>query len=121
MRPDQEPDDDLYHMDSFRDRLNACDPPEGPTDWQYEDITLQALPSEYDRIRQTHPERRDFGLADIPRMMAAIYVDNLSHSESSKGVAGRGAAMQAVDRDHTTRVLYHYCDQFGHFKRKYPL
>ena len=120
MCPGQDPDDCLYHIDSFRGRLSACGPPEGPTDRQCEDIILQAFSSEYDRIRQTHLERRDFGLADIRRLMAAIYVDNVSRSESSKGIAGRGAAMQAVDRDRTS-VLYHYCNQFGHFKRKYPL
>ena len=49
MRPGQDLDDYLYHMDSCRDRLNACDPPEDPTDRQHEDIILQALPSEYDR------------------------------------------------------------------------
>ena len=120
MRPDQDSDDNLYHMDSFRDRLNWCDPPEGPTDRQYEDIILQILPSEYDHIRQTHFERKGFDLADIHRIMAAIYADNLSRSESSKGIAGRGAVMQTVDRDRTS-VLCHYCDQYGHFKRKCPL
>ena len=52
-----------------------------PADRQYEDIALQALPSEYDRIRQTHLERRDYDLADIRRMMSAIYANNLSRSE----------------------------------------
>ena len=72
MRPGQDPDDYLYYMDSCRDRLNACDPSEGPTDRQYKDIIFQALSSEYGRIRQTHLKRRDFVLADIRRMMAAI-------------------------------------------------
>ena len=89
-------------MDSFRDRLNTCDSPEGPTNRQYEDIILQALSSEYDRIRQTHLERRHFGLAGIHHMMAAIYADNLSCSEPLKGIAGHGTAMQAVDRDRTS-------------------
>ena len=120
MRLGQDPDDYFYHMDSCRNRLNACNPSEDPTDRQYKDIILQALPSEYDRVRQTHLERRDFGLANIRRMMATIYADNLSRSVSSKGIAGRGAAMQAVDRD-CTSVLCHYCHQFGHFKRKYSL
>ena len=120
MRPSQDPDNDLYHMNNCRGRLNACDPPEGPTDRQYEDIILQVLPLEYDRIRRTLLDRRDFGLADIRRIMVAIYANNLPRSESSKGIAGRGAAMQAVDRERTS-VLCHYCDQFRHFKRKYLL
>ena len=37
MRSEQDPDEYLYIMDSCRDRLNACDPPEGPTHRQYED------------------------------------------------------------------------------------
>ena len=53
-------------------------------------------------------------------MMAAIYADNLSRSESSKGIAGRDVAKQAVDRGRTS-LLCHYCDQCGHFKRKCPL
>ena len=120
MRPSQDLDDYLYHIHSCRDRLNACNPPEGPTDRQYEEIIFQALPSEYNHIRQTHLERRDFGLADIRRMMVAIYAGNLSRSESSEGIIGRGAAMQAVYRD-STSVVYHYCNQFGHLKRKCQL
>ena len=81
MRPSQDPDNYLYHLDSCRNRLNACNPPEGHTDRQYDDVILQALPSEYERIRQIHIERRDFGLADIRRMVATIYADNLSRSE----------------------------------------
>ena len=101
MRSGQDPDDYMYHMGSCRNRLNTCDPPEGPTDRPYEDIILQTLPSEYDRICQTHLERRDFGLANIRRIMAAIYTDNLSRSESSKGIVERGTAIQAVDWDRT--------------------
>ena len=116
MRPGQDFDDYLCHMDSCRDRLNACYSPEGPMDPQNEDIILQTIPSEYDRIRQTHLERRDFGLADIRRMMAVIYTYNLSRSESSKDIAGRGTAMPAVDQDRTS-VLCHYCNQFEHLKK----
>ena len=34
-------------------------------------------------------------------MMSKIYADNLahSHSDSSRGIAGRGVAMQATGRD----------------------
>ena len=106
MRPGQDPDDYSYHMDSCRDRLNACDPPKAPTDRQYEDIILQALLSEYDHIRQIRLERRDVGLADIRRMMTAIYVDNSSRSESPKVITGRGVTMQAVvDRDRASVLL----------------
>ena len=81
VRPRQDYDDYLYHMDSYRDRLNAYDPLEGLTDRQNEDIILQVLLSEYDRIHQTHLERRSFGHANIRRMIPAIYVDSLSRSE----------------------------------------
>ena len=54
---------------------------EDPKDRQYEDFILQAFPSEYGRIRETHLERRNVGLADIRHMMTAIYADNLSRSE----------------------------------------
>ena len=53
-------------------------------------------------------------------MAVVIYADNLSCSESSKVIAGNGAAMQVVSRDRTS-VLCHYCDQFEHFKRQCPL
>ena len=83
---DQDPDEYLYIMNSCRDRLSACVPPKGPTDRQYEDILLQALPPRYKAIRQVHLQRGDFGLADIRRMMA-IYADNMarSRSDSSRG------------------------------------
>ena len=71
-RADQDLDEYTYIVDSSRDHLKACDPPERPTDRQYEDILLQALPPEYKAIHQARLEREDFGLADIRRMMAAI-------------------------------------------------
>ena len=78
MRSVQDPDECLHIMNSCRDRLNACDPPEGPTERQYEDIILQALPPEYKAIRRSHWERENIDLADIRGMMAAIYADNLN-------------------------------------------
>ena len=122
LRSDQDPDEYLYIVDSYRDRLTACDPPESPTDRQYEDIILQALPPEYKVIRQACLERRDFGLADIRRMTAAIYADNLarSRSDSFRGIAGRGAAMQAMIRDRNDNKCQ-LCGRVGHFKTKCPL
>ena len=40
MSPGQDPEKFLYELDTRRERLNACDPPEGPADRQYEDIIL---------------------------------------------------------------------------------
>ena len=92
MRSDEDPDDFLYTKDRCRDGLNSVIPKEGPSDRRYEDIILQCLPPEYDRIHQTHFKREDYSLADIRRMMSKIYADNLarSQSDSSRGIAGRG-------------------------------
>ena len=57
MRSDEDPDDFLYKKDQCCDRLNSVIHKEGPSDRRYEDIILQCLPPEYDRIRQTHFER----------------------------------------------------------------
>ena len=73
MRSDQDPDDFLYIMDSCRDRVNACNPPEGSTDRQHVSALLRALPPEYKAIHQVHTARRDFGRANIRRMMAIFF------------------------------------------------
>ena len=117
MRSDEDPDDFLYKKGRSRDRLNSVTPKEGPSDRRYEDIILQCLPPKYDRIRQTHFERENCNLADIRRMMSKIYADNLarSNSDSSRGIAGRGVAMQATGRD-LFKINCYYCYKFGHFK-----
>ena len=48
--------------------------------------------------------------------MSKIYADNLAHlnSDSSRGIAGRGVAMQAIKRD-LNDAKYHYCNKFGHY------
>ena len=117
MRSDEDLDDFLYKKNRCRDRLDSVIPKEDPSDRQYEDMILQCLPPEYDRIRQTHFEREDCNLADIRRMMSKIYVDNLarSHSDPSRGIAGRGVAVQATGRD-LSKMNCHYCNKFGHYK-----
>ena len=117
MRSDEDPDDFLYKKDQCRDLLNSVTPKEVPSDRRYEDIILQWLPPEYDRIRQTHFKREDCSLAYIRRMMSKIYADSLarSKSDSSRGIAGRGVAMQATGRD-LSKVNCHYCNKFGHYK-----
>ena len=91
VRLGQDPDEFLYELDTRRERLNAYGPLEGPTGRQFEDIILQDLPPEYERIRTSHFEKPDFGIADIRRMMSAIYAANLSRSSSTTGIMGPGA------------------------------
>ena len=113
MRSDEDLDDFLYKKELCRDRLNSVTPEEGPSDRQYEDIILQCLPPEYDRIRQIHFKKEDCNLVDIRRMMSKIYSDNLacSNSDSSTGIAGRGVTMQAMGRD-LGNINYHDCSDF---------
>ena len=117
MRSDEYPDDFLYKKDRCRDRLHSITPKEGLSDRRYEDIILQRLPPEYDRIRLTHFAREDCSLTDIRRMMSKIYADNLarSNSDSSRGIAGRDVAMQATGRD-LSKISWPYCNKFGHYK-----
>ena len=122
MHSGQDPDEYLYVMDSYRDRLNACDPPEGPTYRHYETIMIQALPPEYKAVRQVPLERGNVCLTDIRRMMAAIYADILacSRSDAFRGIAGRGAPMRSIICDHND-IRCHICDRVGHFKSLCPL
>ena len=52
----------------------------------------------------------------------SIYVDNLVRlrSDSFRGIAGRGAAIQAVVHDRDD-IKSHICDRVGRFKSKCPL
>ena len=86
--PGEVPNEFLYELDTRCERLNACDPPEGPTDRQFEDIIFQALQPEYKRIRTSHLKKPNFGIDDIRRIMSAIYVAYLARSSSTKGIAG---------------------------------
>ena len=117
MGSDEDPDDDLYKKDRCRDRLNSFTHEEDSSDRQYEDIILQYLPPEYDRIRQTYFEREGYNLADIRRIMPKIYVDNFtrSDSDSPRGIAGRGVVMQVTGRD-LSYINFHYCNKFGQYK-----
>ena len=97
MSPGQVPEDFLYDLDTRREHLNACDALEGPTDRQFEDIIRRALPPENERIRTFHHEMPDFGIADIRRLMSAIYAANLARSSSTTKIAGRGAAVPVAE------------------------
>ena len=82
-------------------------------DERYESIILQALPAEYERIRTASYERRDFYLADIRRMMSALYIDCLSCPNNSPLVTSRGVAMQVNGGDDSA-IKCHYCGNPGH-------
>ena len=120
MSPGQDPDEFLYELDTHRERLKTCDPPEGSTDRQLENIILQALPPEYERIRTSHFEMPDFGIADIRRMMSAIHAANLARSRSTTRIARRGAAMPAAE-DNDRDIICHYCERADYFKNMCPL
>ena len=62
-------------------------------------------------------EREDCNLADVRRMMSKIYTDNLarSNSDSSRGIAGRDVAMQAIGPD-LSNINCHDYNKFGHYK-----
>ena len=98
-------------MDGCREHLEDMGQP--VPDERYEDIILQAIPAEYERVRTASYERRDFHLADIRRMMSALYIDCLSRPNNSPLVAGRGVAMQATGGDDSA-IKCHYSGNPGH-------
>ena len=111
MKSGDDPDDFLYTVDGFRERLEDMGQP--VPDERYEDIILQAIPAEYERVRTASYERRDFHLADIRRMMSALYIDCFSRPNNSPLVAGRGVAMQVTGGDDSA-IKCHYCGDPGH-------
>ena len=72
MRADEAPDKFLYKKDRCWDRLNSFTPKEGRSDRQCEDIILQYLPPDYDRIVQARFEREDYNLVDIQLVLSKI-------------------------------------------------
>ena len=56
MKSNDDPDDFLCTMDGYRERLKDMNQP--VPDERYEEIVLQALPAEYERVRTDSYERR---------------------------------------------------------------
>ena len=119
MSPGQDPDEFLYELDPRRERLNVCDPPEGPTGRQLEDSILQARPPECERIGTSQIAKPDFGIADIRRMISAINAANLARSSSTTGTAGRGAAIPAA-KDNSRDMTYPTTNARGISRRRVP-
>ena len=89
-------------------------------DERYKDIVLQALPVEYDMVRNANYEKRDFGLVDIRQMVHTMFVDSLLRSSHYKPVTGHDTAMQAAERTNSD-VGCNYCRGVGHFLSDYSL
>ena len=111
MKSGDDPDDFLYAMDGYRERLEDMGQP--VPDERYEDIILQALPAEYERVRTASYERRDFPLADIRGMMSALYIDCLSRPNNSPLVVGCGVAMHLTGGGNSP-INCHYGGNPGH-------
>ena len=110
MEPCQDPDDIVLVLGECCDVLGEM----GQTlhGQRHEDIILQALSPENERVRTALDERRDFGLEDIRHMVHTMYVNNLSRSVNAKPVARRGIAMQMVGYT-SSDVQCNYCKGFG--------
>ena len=115
MSSGQDPDKFPYKLDTHRERLNARNPLEETIDRKFEGIILQALPPKYECIRTPYLEKPDFWIADIHRMMSAIYAANHARSSSSTSIAGHGAAMPAT-KNNRRDIIFSYCERADHFK-----
>ena len=111
MEPGKDPDDLSFVLDECRDLLEEMR--QTAQDERCEDIILQPLPLEYERVRTASYVRREFRLDDIRHMVHTMYVDNFSRSVNAMPVVGLCIAMQAVG--HTSSdVQCNYCKGFGH-------
>ena len=112
MKSGDDPDDFLHTMDGYHERLKDMDQP--VPDERYEDIILEALPAEYERVRTASYGRRGFRLADIRHMSNdALYIGCLSRPNYSPSVVGRGVAMHLIGGGDSP-INCHYCGNPGH-------
>ena len=102
MRSDEDPDDSRYMKGRSDDRPNSVTPKEGPLDRRYDNIVLQCLPPEYDRVRQTLFEREGCNLAEIRQIISKIYTDNLARSNSDSSEVPRDVASPCRRRGRTS-------------------
>ena len=107
MQPGQNPDDFLFVLEECRDLPAKMG--QMVHDERYDEIILQALPPEYERVRTASYERRDFGLEESRHMVHTMYVDYLSRSLSRLQAAAlpcRWWGTLAVTYSATTCLLY---------------
>ena len=110
MESGDDPDDFLYTMDGYRERLDDLGQP--LPDERYGDIILQAFPTKFERVRTASYERGDFHLADIRGMTSALYIVCLSHPNNSPSVVGCGVAMH-LTAGGDSPINCHYCGNPG--------
>lgn len=107
-------------MDNVWDHSKASSPSKGPIERQHEGILLQAVLPEYKGTRREHIEMWDFALADIRRMIAAIYANSPScRSIASTGIVGLGAAIQTMDQGLSKFRCNNY-SMLDHYRRNCP-
>ena len=97
-------------MDGYRERLEDMGQP--VSEERYEDIILQALPAECERVRTASYERRGFHLPDNRRMMSALYINCLSRPNNSPSVVGCGVTMDLTGGGDSP-INCHYCGNPG--------
>ena len=105
--------DFFYDMDLWRTRLEQMD--ELVSGYRYEDVIIQALPTEYDYVNNKSYCDRDFDVESIRRTTNNIFIYNLSRANPNgmESVVGRGAAMQAAGRCLSSDECYN-CGELGH-------
>ena len=112
MSPGQDPAEFLYELDTRRERLNACEPPEGPTD-----VNSRTSSSKLFRrstSASAHPPR-EARLRD--RRHSPHDVRYLCGQSCP---FGRGAAISTAGDNHRD-VFCHYCERAGQIKNTCPL
>ena len=114
MKSGDDHDDCIYSMNDNYERLEVMGHP--VPDTRYEEIILQALPVEYERVSTASYERRDFHLGDIRCKMSGLYIDCLSRSSSFSPVEDHGVSMQATGRDDSVINSHHFGNPGHHQK-----
>ena len=78
-------------------RLRLTDMGEVILDDTYADLLLNSFPKEFEFIKIMHHRDRSFTINQFKQTATNFYIDELSRKSSGPSVAGRRAAMAAVD------------------------
>ena len=111
MNTGQDPDDFFFVLDWCHGLLEEM--VQTVHDERYGHMVLQALPEQYERVRNASYEKRDFRLVDIRHIVHTMFVDSISCPPHSKSVAGCGIFMQVAGHTNSD-VRCEYCRGDGH-------